>query len=44
VDLLEAVLAWRDQDALRRAQAHAYEGLDVVRAWLAEVERSHGTP
>jgi AcrR family transcriptional regulator len=44
VDLLEAVLAWRDEDAMRRAQAHANEGLDVVRAWLAEVQRNTGTP
>jgi AcrR family transcriptional regulator len=44
LDLLEAVLAWRDADALRRAQEQANEGLDVVRAWLTEVKRSHGTP
>lgn len=42
--LLEAVLAWRDNDALQRARTSDHEGLDVIRAWLAEVQRSHGTP
>lgn len=44
VKLLEAVLAWRDEDAVRRARVQSNEGLDVVRAWLSEVRRSRGTP
>lgn len=44
VDLLQAVLAWRDEDALARLDAQHLEGLDVVRAWLDEVGRNPGTP
>lgn len=44
VDLLQAVLAWRDEDALARLDAQHLEGLDVVRAWLEEVGRNPGTP
>lgn len=44
VDLLEAVLAWRDEDALERLGARQPEGLEVIRAWLDEVGRNPGTP
>jgi AcrR family transcriptional regulator len=44
VDLLQAVLDWRDKDALIRQGTDRAEGLDVVRAWLDEVARNEGTP
>ena len=44
IDLLQAVLAWRDADALERLGARQPEGLDVVRAWLDEVRRNQSTP
>ncbi|KRE38853.1 hypothetical protein ASG73_00310 [Janibacter sp. Soil728] len=44
VDLLRAVLTWRDQDALQRLDAAHLQGLDVIRAWLEEVGRNPDTP
>ncbi|WP_029210613.1 MULTISPECIES: TetR/AcrR family transcriptional regulator [Arsenicicoccus] len=44
LDLLQAVLTWRDQDALQRLDALHVDGVDVIRAWLAEVGRSRDTP
>jgi AcrR family transcriptional regulator len=44
LDLLQAVLDWRDRDALVRQGTDRAEGLDVVRAWLTEVARNAGTP
>ncbi|WP_029433922.1 TetR/AcrR family transcriptional regulator [Blastococcus sp. URHD0036] len=44
IDLLQAVLAWRDADALERLGARQPKGLDVVRAWLDEVGRNQSTP
>lgn len=44
VDLLRAVLAWRDEEALARARATAPSGIDVLRAWLDELVRNEETP
>lgn len=39
IDLLKAVLAWRDDEALARARAVSPTGVDVLRVWLEEIER-----
>lgn len=44
VDLLEAVLRWRDDEALVIGGATMPEGVAVLRAWLAEIERNIATP
>lgn len=44
VDLLEAVLRWRDDEALAIGSASGPEGVDVVHTWLAEIARNLATP
>ncbi|MEU1970868.1 TetR/AcrR family transcriptional regulator [Microbacterium sp. NPDC019599] len=44
VDLLEAVLQWREEDALERARRGHPVGIDVIRAWVASVDENTGTP
>lgn len=44
VDLLEAVLRWRDDRALEVGSASHPEGVDVLRAWLAEIRHNRETP
>ncbi len=44
VELLEAVLRWRDDRAIAVGEGPAPHGTDVLRAWLAEIERNRNTP
>lgn len=44
VDLLEAVLRWRDDRALAVGSASHPDGIGVLRAWLAEIRHNRETP
>lgn len=44
VDLLEAVLRWRDDRALSVGSASHPDGIGVLRAWLAEIRHNRETP
>lgn len=44
VDLLEAVLRWRDDRALAVGSANHPDGIGVLRAWLAEIRHNRETP
>jgi AcrR family transcriptional regulator len=44
VDLLEAVLKWREEDTLERARLTHPVGIDVIRAWVASVAENTGRP
>ena len=44
ISLLQAVLAWRDEDAMERARASSPSGVEVLRQWLDEVKRNEQTP
>jgi AcrR family transcriptional regulator len=44
LDLLEAVLQWREQDDLERARRDHPTGLGVIRAWIDSVAGNTGRP
>jgi AcrR family transcriptional regulator len=44
VGLLEAVLHWREEDALERAKRGNLQGLQVIRAWIDSVEENTRRP
>ncbi|KAF2414398.1 hypothetical protein B1729_04955 [Microbacterium sp. B35-04] len=44
VDLLEAVLKWREVDTLQRARLAQPIGIDVIRAWIASVAENTTRP
>jgi AcrR family transcriptional regulator len=44
VDLLMAVLEWRDEEALGRARANHPVGVGVLRAWIDSTRRNANTP
>lgn len=44
IDLLEAVLQWREEESLARAHLSRPIGLDVVRAWISSVGENSSRP
>lgn len=44
VDLLEAVLQWREKDTLERARLTHPVGLEVIRSWIAAVAENTARP
>lgn len=44
VDLLEAVLQWREEDSLERARLTHPEGIEVIRAWISSVGENAARP
>ena len=44
MDLLEAVLKWREVDTLQRARLAHPIGIDVIRAWIASVAENTTRP
>lgn len=44
VDLLEAVLQWREEESLERARLSHPTGIDVIRAWIASVGENSARP
>ncbi|GAA5196853.1 TetR/AcrR family transcriptional regulator [Microbacterium jejuense] len=44
VDLLEAVLQWREEESLERARLSHPTGIDVIRAWINSVGENSTRP
>lgn len=44
VDLLEAVLQWREEESLQRARLSHPTGIDVIRAWISSVGENAARP
>ncbi|ONH50283.1 hypothetical protein CcI49_37360 [Frankia sp. CcI49] len=44
VKLLEAVLAWRDEEALARGGEGRPAGLDLLRVWIGAIQHNTDTP